>query len=113
NMSIWDSNNYKELVTTILKQRPKSGRGEYRRLAQYLRISPVLITQILKGPRDFTIEQAVLVAQYLGFSPLERDLIVLLVSRERAGTHQLKSYYSEQITLLRTKAQEIRSRIKK
>lgn len=90
---------------------PKKGRGQYRKLAEFLRTSNVVISQIFNGEKDLNLDQALLTSQFLGFGELETDFFLLLVSKERAAHFELKNYYDQQIKELKKKASHLKSHL--
>lgn len=96
-MSIFEFTDYKAYIRENLKKKPKKGHGEMLRLAEALSIHSTLVSQILKGSKNFTLEQAQGAAEYLGLIGLEADYFMNLVQLERAGTSKLKSYFKSQL----------------
>lgn len=110
-MTFFEFADFRELLESRLLAMPKRGHGQLRRLALELGVSPVYITQVLKGQKNLAPEHALQVAEYFGFSDLERDYFLLLVQFDRAGTTKLKNYYQTQLTQLAKKSNEIKERI--
>jgi uncharacterized protein (TIGR02147 family) len=105
-MSIFEYTEYKLFVRARIASMPKGGHGEFQRLAAELRMHPTRISHIFKGEIDLTLEQGAHLCRYWGLSQLESEYFILLLQISRAGTKELK-------TLLKTQADEIRSRAKK
>lgn len=103
--------NYKEWVNERIRSMPKGGRGQYMRIVEYLGTSSAIITQIFKGSRELTPEQAVLLSDYFGLSKLERQYFLLLVNYSRAASFRYKKILEEEIKDLQIKAKEIKSRV--
>jgi uncharacterized protein (TIGR02147 family) len=112
-MEIFETDSYKEFVRGWVAQQPKSGRGQLSKMAQHLGISPVIITQTFNGNRELNLEHAYELSDFLGLSEMERDYFLLLIQKERAGTHRLKSMFQQKIRDLQTKAGEVKSRLPK
>ncbi len=110
-MNIFEVSNYKEIVLKILKARPNGGYGEFKCLAEHLRLGSVVISQIFKGARDLNEDQALQVCEYLNFTALETDYFLLLVQLERAGTHKLKTRIKQKIKEIVAKSQDLKSRL--
>ena len=111
-MNIFYHDNYKKYVNSRIKQMPKKGRGQYLRMANFLAMNSVNVSQVFKGERDLTAEQARELCDYFGFSPLEAKYFMALVEYEKAGTHKLKLTLQNELQDLREKAQELKHRIK-
>jgi uncharacterized protein (TIGR02147 family) len=110
-MDIFKYTNYKLFINNLVKSMPKAGRGFARNLAEHLNISSVSISQILKGDRDFSIEQACLVGDFLGLSGLEAQYFVGMVEYARAGTTRLKTFVQSRQNEIREKSQDLRFRL--
>lgn len=110
-ISIFEAENYKKLVLERLKGFPKAGHGQFRKMAERLRVHPVIITQVFKGSRDLTEEQAIELADYLGFTKLESQYFLSLVQIERAGTVKLKAHYEERRRELQNQSKDLKNRV--
>ncbi len=111
-MSVFEFADYKLFLRTHLASLPQKGRGEIGRMAAHLRVHPTLISQVLRGRKDFTPEQIQMVCSYFGFQALESDYLIQLVHQERAGTSELKKYYAKKCEELKRKSLDVASRIK-
>jgi uncharacterized protein (TIGR02147 family) len=96
-----DYTDYKAYIRDKIAAFPKNGHGVARKLAEYLNVNSVVISQVLSGEKDFTPEQALKVADFLFMKELEKDYFVLMIQRERAGTQDLKNYYQSKMNLLK------------
>ena len=95
--AIFEFEDYKKFVQSWIKASPSGGHGKYREIAKALSAHTTTISQVFNGEKDLTIEQAHLMAEFLGFNALETRYFLLLVQLERAGTHRLKLYYKKEI----------------
>lgn len=111
-MEIFNEDNYKAIVRNTIEAQPKKGRGQFRKLSEFLGISNVVISQVFSGEKDLTTEQAILTSKFLGFSDHEVDYFLLLVQRDRAGHFKLKNYYQEKILEIRQKVVHLKAHIK-
>lgn len=109
---LYNYTNYKNFINEWIKSLPKGGRGKYLEIATELNAHTTLISQIFKGERDLSMEQAFQLCDYLGFNKLETDYFLLLVSKERSGNFQLQEYYQSKIEQLQNELQDMKSRIK-
>lgn len=101
---------YKDFLNDYFETLPKAGRGQATKLADYLQVSTVIISQTLKGERELSLENAFKTAEFLDFSPLETKYFVKLVEYQRAGHHGLKDLYKEDLLKLRKESQEVKSK---
>ncbi len=86
--------------------------GKRTELAQYLGTPSSHISQALRGSSHFTLEQYRGIASFLELSEEEVHYFMLLASKERAGTHSLKDYYSKQINVLKKTHSTVESQVK-
>jgi uncharacterized protein (TIGR02147 family) len=112
-MKIFEFIDYRDFLRNHLASLPKKGRGEISRWANHLRVNATLISQILNGKKELTLEQAGTLAEYFALTSLEKDYFIHLVLKERAGTHQMKKYFQEKINEIRSRSIEVSERVKK
>jgi uncharacterized protein (TIGR02147 family) len=111
-MDIFNYTDYKKLINDLVISRPKEGHGQYKKMADYLGVSTVLISQIFKGHKDISLEQALLLADFFNFIELEKNFFLKLISHNRAGTQKLKLFYAKELETLRSEAKNISKRVK-
>lgn len=112
-MNIFDFTNYKDFIQKKLKDSDKKGHGQVSRIAKHLGIHTSMVSQILGGPKDFTIEQACGLCPYFGFNELESDYFVALVQWERAGTRETKQKFERDIRRLSQQSESLKDRLPK
>lgn len=98
---IYEHLDYKGYVIQRIELLPKKGRGQLQRLAEALSVHPTLVSQVLRGAKNFTSEQAILVAEFFNLSEGEADYFLALVERERAGNESLKRFWQKRIDAVR------------
>lgn len=108
-MDIFNYTEYKAYLHDSIRQMPKKGHGQARRLAEHLHINSVAVSQVLSGERHFSQEQALQVAEFFGLDALSTDYFVNLVLHERAGTEQLKLYLRHKLEQLKSEARSIKN----
>jgi uncharacterized protein (TIGR02147 family) len=113
NKPVYSFKEYKPFLRHHIGALPKKGHGELARIAAHLELNPAHISQIINGPKDFTLEQGHDLAAYLGLSALESDYFFLLLEKDRAGTHRLKKYFEAKMEKLKTEAQNVAKRFPK
>ena len=57
-MVIFEFDSYKDYVKTHVESLPNGGRGEWGRIARAIGVNSTMVSQIFKGPKDLSIEQA-------------------------------------------------------
>jgi uncharacterized protein (TIGR02147 family) len=110
-MTIFEFDHYKSYLKQRIKELPGHGRGELSRIAKALNIHTTMVTHVLKGAANFSIEQALSLADYLGLNELETDFLLALVQWERAGTTKAKDFYHRKIVEIRLKALNLTQRL--
>lgn len=110
-MDLFQFDSYKTYVVKRVQAMPRRGHGEFTKIAKTIGVNPVIVTQVLKGDRDFNEEQGLRLGSYLGLRGLELDYFMRLIAFEKAGTHDLKAFHREALNQLRREADKARSRI--
>lgn len=110
-MTIFEYQDYKQYVNDWLASLPRKGHGQLRKMATYIRVNSVVMSQVFRGDRDLTLEQAAEVIEFIGLTPLERNYFLLLVHKQRAGTMALRKVYEEQIVEFHKKASAIKNHV--
>lgn len=111
--SIFETDNYKVFVREWVAERPSGGRGEYRRMAENLGISTTLISQVVSGDKDLSMENSVDLTEYMGLGERESEHFLLLVEHARAGTHRYRERLRKRIDKARSNAQKLSERLEK
>ncbi|MBI4042551.1 MAG: TIGR02147 family protein [Deltaproteobacteria bacterium] len=112
-MNLFQLDDYKEYVRQRIASMPKRGHGEWKKIAECLRIHTSMVSQIFKGEKELTLEQSCALCHYFGLNELETDYFLHLVQRERAGSAQLKQVLTRQMGELKEKFQQLQHRLPK
>lgn len=110
-MKIFDYANYKDFIHDFLKTMPKKGHGQSARIAKILGVHSTMVTHILKGNAQLTIEQAVKLIPYFMFNELESEYFILLVQLERAGDKSTKQFFSSQLEKIKKRSMVLSERL--
>lgn len=110
-VNIFEYANYKEFVNNHIESLPQKGRGFYRKLALHLNINSVMISQIFKGSRDLTPEQALQICELLGLDELSTEYFILLVQKDRSGYYSYKKRLEEKLTKLKNQSTELKNKL--
>lgn len=108
-MKIYDFEDYKKFIQQRVKSMPHGGRGEYQKIAQYLETSSVVLSQIIKGKRDLSLEQGYLLGKYFGFKDLEQEYFQTLLQISRSTHIEHKKYLKEKLIMIRKQSLEIKN----
>lgn len=110
-ISLFNYSDYRAYIEARFKEMPKAGYGQSLRLSQHLNVHTTLVSQVLKGLKSFTPEQASSVAEFLGLTDDEAEYFVLLVQLDRAGTPALKRILLKRLDEIKKKSAELVNRL--
>lgn len=112
-MNLFEYENYKDALNAVLAEKRKFEKGLSRKLSEHLGVHPTLVSQVLKGTKDFSEEQLLFVCEFLGIAKLESKYILALLQHERAGSKKLKDHCQEVIEQIRKQALQVSERVHK
>lgn len=110
-MKVFDCANYRQFIRIRVKESAGGGHGEYRRISEFLRIPSSMMSQVMSGKRELSLESASLLCDYFSLSELEADYLLNLVELERAGSALLKERIRKRLTSLSKKSTDLSHRI--
>lgn len=110
-MTIFNFQDYRLFLKHYIKDLPQHGRGQVNKIAAYLGVNSTLVSQVLGGYKDFSLEQAHSLCEYLGLAELDADYFFLLVQFERAGTKKLKDRFRKKIDEALVASLDIKNRV--
>ncbi len=102
---------YRAYIESILKSE-QFGRGGKSKLAVHLNCQPSFISQVLKGVNTLSLEQAFKINSFFKHTDIEQSFFMTLVESDKAGTKDLKTYYSKKLNEITEQAKLIQNRIK-
>ena len=111
-IAVFEFKDYRHFIHARFKEMPKQGHGQSFKLSQFLSVHSTLVSQILKGTKTFTLEQASQTAEYLGLNDLETDFFLVLVQMDRAGNESLRNNLRRQMKALAEKSEKLTNRLK-
>lgn len=82
------------------------------KMADFLNVSPTLVSQVLSGDKSFTLEQAHSLVSYLGLTGLEAEYFNYLIQLERAGTEDFKIFWRNKLNEIKQQSLNLSSQIK-
>ncbi|MBC7370001.1 MAG: TIGR02147 family protein [Bdellovibrionaceae bacterium] len=112
-MNIFEFRDYKDFVSHWLKDHPKAGRGQLKKMADHLRVSTTLISQVLRADKHFSLETAAEITEYLSLNEKESEYFLLLVEHQRAGAFRLKKILLKKIDREQQAGTQLQNRIAK
>src|SRR3990167_1956030 len=111
-MSIFEYLDYRAFLRNYIDHLPKKGRGEINKMALFRSVHPSLLSQILSDQKNMSLEQAQLMAEYLGFTFQETEYFLCSVQFQRAGTTKLRVYFKEKLNVLQKSSLELSERVR-
>jgi uncharacterized protein (TIGR02147 family) len=111
-MNIFEFLDYRSFLREYIKQLPKRGHGEINKMAKAAAIHPSLLSQILSGEKNLSLEQAQRIAVYIDLTIQEMDYLLNLVQFQRSGTHELKSFFRQKLNLLKLASTELSQQVR-
>lgn len=111
-MKIFEHDSYKKFLKEYLRTQPKHGYGYVSKFAKAMQVSTAMVSQVLSGPVDISIEQAIRLGHFLNLTEDELDYLVNLVSLERSSDHSTKLFFKKRIDSLRIANQSVKTRLK-
>jgi uncharacterized protein (TIGR02147 family) len=109
--ALFECENYRQYVVGRIKAMPKRGRGEFQRIALRLQMHTTLVSQVFRGQKSLTFEQACGLCDHLGLNALETDYFMKLIEFDRAGSDLLRRLVRRQLADIRARAREVSSRV--
>lgn len=103
---------YKSYVKDWVAQQPKRGYGQFRRMADCLRVSSVFVSQVFRGDRQLQPEQVAPLSQFMQHIEVEERYFLNLVYWARAGTSDLRALHARQIKEIRQQARSLKTTIR-
>ncbi|MBL7544431.1 MAG: TIGR02147 family protein [Bdellovibrionaceae bacterium] len=96
-MSIFQFTDYRAFLKSHFRQQPGGGRGQMLKLAKVLDVHSTFVSLVFQDKRDFSSEQAILVAQYFNLTASETDYFLNLVQWAKASNRALKNFFHQKI----------------
>lgn len=109
--TVFEYNNYKRFMTDTENIRRGYERGFRSKVAAAIGCQSGYISHVLNGDAQFSLEQALMAAQFLGIKGPEQKYFLLLVELERAGTRELKAHFAEELKSLKEHHLNIKERV--
>lgn len=110
-MDIFAYEDYRLFLRDHLTSLPKKGRGELQKISKQIGVHSTLLSLILNGDRDFSLEQAFDLASYLQLTEIEAEYFSLLVQYSRAGNPRYKNFIKRKAEKLRISSQKVAQRV--
>ncbi len=110
-MAIWEFTNYRDYIQSQLGfEGQRTGRR--KELALAIQVHTTYVSQVLHGKADFSLEQGEAINHFFQHTEDEGDYLLLLISKDRAGSTALRKRYEHKIQKMREERQTISKRLK-
>ena len=109
-MMIFQYLNYQDFLNDFFQTLPQQGRGQAKKLSEYLEVSSVVVSQVLNKQRDFSMENAFKVTQFLELSEFETSYFLKMVEYSKAGHFGLKEYLKNELQKMQKESKKISNR---
>ena len=110
-IEIYSSKDYREILLDRIKAAPGGTRGQLLKLSKAAGVHPSVLSQVFRGQRELSSEQAVLAAEYFELHEPEVRYLLLLVQLERAGNSNLRELIEKDLAHIRDQARQVSNRI--
>lgn len=97
--SVYEFSDYRVALKSWISS--SSAKGYQARLAKEAGVSSSLLSLILKGEKNLSLEQAVGICEYFGFDSDQTQYFFLLVEIGRAGSEKLRKILSQRVNQFR------------
>lgn len=110
-MRIYEASSYRQFIKFFIDHGPIKGRGALAKIAVHLNVHSTLVSLILSGKRELTLEQACELVELMDLTEEEGNYFFLLVERERAGTHKLKKRIQNQLDKIKNEQSSVAAKL--
>lgn len=110
----FDYSDYKVYLEARVKSDSHNNnvKGLRGQIANFIGCQSSYFSQVINGKAHFTLEQAHRLTQFLNLEDIEAKYFMLMVEFSRAGTRDLKKFYSDQMNEIREDRGNLKKRIK-
>lgn len=109
--SVFEYSNYKRYLNDLIEACPNGGRGQRKALAEHIGCQVAYVTHVLSGDNHFSMEQIEACGRYFSLAKKEMEFLFLLLQHNRAGTVDLKKFFSGLIHEQREKHSLLKDRL--
>lgn len=111
-LNIFTYENYKAFLLDVISSYPKGGRGLRAKLAQAMNCQVAYVSHVFKGNYHLSLEQAEAASRFFALNKEEGEYFLLLVSQQRAGSRELRSFFDRALKDKRDQISLLKSRVK-
>lgn len=111
-MLLFDYKDYRPYLRDYQKNLPKNGWGFISKLSKHLGVSQVHVSQVLQGSKDFSLEQAILVCDFISLNEVETEFFLMLVIHDKSGNFKLKDFAEKKIRRIKDQGTTVKNQLK-
>ncbi|MFK8137220.1 MAG: DUF4423 domain-containing protein [Bdellovibrionales bacterium] len=108
---LFEHKDYRAFLKEWMLNPENKRKAQNKQIAEFLDVSPVIVSQVLNYKRNFSEEQGILLSDWLKLNRLEAEYFLTMIQKERSGHFKLTEFYENKLTELKTKSQDIKNRI--
>jgi uncharacterized protein (TIGR02147 family) len=112
-LNIFEFSDYRKFIKSWLEQAKRQKICNLTQLAQTAQVHPTFLSQVLKGHKDLSLEQAHFITQRTQLTAIEKDYFFILIQIDRAGTKTLREYWTEKKRQIEKEKNKIGQRFEK
>lgn len=98
---IYKFHNYKEFINSLIRRQANNGRGTYSKIAKFLGVSNVLVSQVLNGDRNFVRDKAFSLCLFFKLDEVETDYFMTLYEQNVAVGEEHKEFLNHRLIKIR------------
>ncbi|OQW50998.1 MAG: hypothetical protein A4S09_10710 [Proteobacteria bacterium SG_bin7] len=110
-IDIYKYTNYKDFLRDKIASEAPSIKGLRFKIAEFVQCQPSYLSQVINGKPNFTLEQTHLANQFFHHDKDQSKYFILLVEMARAGTRDLREFFSEEIKAMQHARFSLKKRI--
>ena len=109
--SIFEFTSYREYLTTWIESQGVRSYGLKGRIAEAVGVSSSLVSQVLKGEKTLTPDQASELSDFIGLTELESEYLHMLVEVDRAGNPRYREKLERKMRVLQEHSRRLGKRV--
>lgn len=103
-MQVFEFTDYRAFIKAKIKAMPRGGHGQRARMAAAMQMHTTSVSQMFRGTKDLSLEQAARLSIHFGLSELESDYFLNLVELERAAGPELREVLKKRLAKIKKQA---------
>lgn len=109
---LYSAQDYKAFLADVLESDSNLNWGGRSKLAKAMGCQPAYVSRVFAGLAELSLEQVERAGRFLNLNEPQQHFLFLLCQENRAGSSELKGYFSKQRKQLINERKQIRNRVK-